>query len=542
MTAVSPGSHLQAAAPGWPPAKPSMTCSGTCAGSDAAASLPSHLPGFVLASAARASAGSRGQAFVRHALIFGLANLLALASNGVLTFLLPRWLSLEGYGLYRLFLLYGGFAGALHLGLLDGALIRWAAAPRRRLPRELRPSLSFLLITHLLLLAPAMAVLWFCFRQQWWFFVAAATLAYAVIWNPAILGQFALQADKSFGLLSAATVLPPALLLAAVAAAHQQHRLTLPTVFGSCLGGWLVADVVAWIGLLHNYRPKKHLSRERSGRRLWRTGTCNVGAGWSVLLAGFVTSLAFALDRVVVSLSFPLGDFAIYSLAATAMALVNAMTLSLSRVVFPYLSDGMNAGERRRAYGWGECCLLTLWAIALGGYFPLRLLILRWLPAYVASLPVLRPLLLATGFTAAIYVLHANYFRIHRRQRTLLLASSTGLAAAAVLLVLARRSGSLTAMAWAMLAAIALWWLVDEWLLARLTGRGAREILRSLAFVAASAGCFLIGTSAFSHGSGLAVYGVTAGCLIALAWGRTLRSLPRLPARAFLNFGFRRTE
>src|SRR5271155_2443713 len=74
--------------------------------------------------------------FASHLLVFSLANLVSLACNGVLTFLLPRWLSMETYGYYRLFILYGGFAGMLHFGLLDGALIRWAARSRRRVHVE----------------------------------------------------------------------------------------------------------------------------------------------------------------------------------------------------------------------------------------------------------------------------------------------------------------------------------------------------------------------------------------------------------------------
>jgi len=466
---------------------------------------------------------SRESSFARHLLIFSFANLVALVCNGFLAFLLPRWLSMEHYGYYRLFVLYGSFSGALHLGLLDGALIRWAASSRQRMPAEMCHGLVFLLFEHLTILTPAMAILVLWFRHQPWFFLAWATVLYALVWNAAVLGQFALQADKSFGLLSAVTVIHPALLLGIATALNHWKHLRLEALLGAYLGAWLAAGIAVWVVLLAKYPGKM-----KSAGHVWRTGACNIRVGWSVLLAGLTTNLALSLDRIVVSLSFSIRDFAIYSLAATALAVVNTVILSISRVVFPYLSDGLNSEERRRAYGWGESCLITLWAMSLAGYFPLRALIQRLLPAYVLSLPILRLLMLATGLTAVIYILHANYFRSALRQGRLLLGASAGLLAAALFLALARRTGRLVNMSWAMLAAVAWWWAVDELLLRELTHRTLVEIGRTLVIVSVCGGAFLVCDSISGNWLGLLTYSCAAALLTALAYGRTLHSLPRL--------------
>ncbi|HEV2401795.1 MAG TPA: hypothetical protein VGS27_32980, partial [Candidatus Sulfotelmatobacter sp.] len=163
---------------------------------------------------------SPARGFLRHIALFSFANVLALVCNGVLTFLLPRLLSMETYGYYRLFVLYGGFAGVLHLGLLDGVLIRWAARPQQRLTAELAGSVTFLLAEHAAVVLPATAILALLFYGKPWFFLVTALALYAVVFNLATLGQNALQADKEFGLLSAVTVLNPAVLLAAVIALH----------------------------------------------------------------------------------------------------------------------------------------------------------------------------------------------------------------------------------------------------------------------------------------------------------------------------------
>lgn len=487
---------------------------------------------FAASDASAACRPSQRSLFARHLLVFSFANLLSLVCNGVLTFLLPRWLSIESYGYYRLFVLYAGFTGVLHCGLLDGALIRWAARSRRRMRAETRHSLVFLLLQQASLLAPAMVALAVWFRHQPWFFLVMATLGYALVWNVAVLGQFALQADKSFGLLSAMTVIPPALLLGTVAGLKHWHALTLRALLGASCGVWLVAGIVLWVVLLAKY-PKKN----RSAEHIWQMGWYNIRAGWGVLLASVVTVLALSLDRVAVSLSFGIRDFAIYSLAATALAVVNTIILSVSRVVFPYLSDGLSLEQRLRAYAWGESCLLTLWAISLAGYFPLRALI-RWcLPAYTLSLPILRLLMLATGLTAVIYILHANYFRSSLRQGRLLLGASAGLLAAALFLALARRSGSLANMAWAMVAAVALWWMVDELLLRELTHKPVLGIGKTLVFTLACGGAFLLCASLSSNWLGVLTYGGAAVLLTTLAYGETLHSLPLPDLRSLFASG-----
>ncbi|MFZ0317851.1 MAG: hypothetical protein WAL56_01895 [Candidatus Sulfotelmatobacter sp.] len=478
--------------------------------------------------------------FAGHVLLFSLANLAALLSNGLLAFLLPRWLSLESYGYYRLFILYGGFAGALHLGLLDGSLVRWAARPGERLPAEARSALIFLLLQQMALLVPVMIVLAVWYRHETWFLLVLAIALYALVSNAAVMGQFVLQAEKSFGLLSAVTAANPALLLGALVALHRWNRMQTGSLLAAYIATSLAAGLAVWIVLLVQYSGEKYPAQKYKSRApaakirikmkmktagyIWRVGAGNIRAGWGILLAGLVTSLAVSLDRIMVSLSFGIRDFAIYSLAATALAVVNTIIASVARVVFPYLSDGLSAEQKAHAYIWGESCLIALWAVSLAVFFPLRVLLPRYLPAYILSLPILRLLMLATGPTALIYILHSNYFRSSLRQTSLLLGASVGLLSAALLLALAKRSGNLENMAWAMLGAVVLWWTVDEWLLRDLTGKTSGEIGKTLFFFLACGGTFLLCAAVSSAWLDVLAYGGAAVFLTALVYGRRLHS------------------
>jgi len=459
--------------------------------------------------------------FTQHVLLFSFANLVALACNGVLTFLLPRLLPMESYGYYRLFVLYGGFAGVLHLGLLDGALIRWAARPGRRLGTEMLGCLEFLLAEHTAILVPAIAVLALLFHAKPWFFLAVAIAVYAVVYNVSTLGQFALQAEKFFGLLSAMTVLNPALLLASVIALHYSRRLTVNTVIAAYVFSWLLAAVPIWLSLLRNFA----VARRRTAG-LWRIGIRNIRVGWSVLLALLVTNVALSLDRIVVSVAFSIREFAIYSFAATALAVVNTIILSVSRVVFPYLSNGLSSETQTRAYWWGEACLVGLWAISLAGYFPIHWLIIRLLPNYVSSLPILRLLVLGTGFTGMIHILQSNYFRSALRLGQLLAGSVVGLTAAAILVMVARRTGQLSMVALAMLGALLVWWAFNEFLLKPFTGGNWRSLLRTIFVYSSCVLTFVFCSSWASLPLGAVCYLGIAIALVSSSYWAVLRTAP----------------
>jgi O-antigen/teichoic acid export membrane protein len=476
------------------------------------ASSPSAIEVLVETAAPPANAASKA-AFAHHLIVFSLANLAALAANGVLTFMLPRLLTVENYGMYRLFILYGGFTGVFHLGLLDGALIRWSARPRELLPRELSAVTTFLLVQHCVLLPLGVLMVWLVAGGTEWMWLALAVAGYALVWNWATLSQCALQAARQFGWLSFFTLLSPVLLLLSVLALHWVRRLTLGALVVAFIFSWFASALGSWAFLRRNFvgpalRPKA----------VWGLGTASLRLGGAVLLANCFTALAIALDRVFVSAAFSIRDFAVYGFAANALAVVNTLILSMARVVFPYLSDGVSAETRIRAYAWGEATLVGLWAMSLAGYFPLRALILRLLPAYVPSLPILRVLMLATGLTGPIYILHANYFRCSLRQGRLLIGTAVGLTAATLFLSGALHSGKLENMAWAMLGSTVFWWLADELLLRDLTGRGIWFALRTLLVTTSCGAWFLFCAGRHSVYTGLVEYCVVAAVLVLLVF------------------------
>jgi O-antigen/teichoic acid export membrane protein len=452
-------------------------------------------------SIASVSHGRRVQ-FVRHAVVHVIANLGTLACSGVLAFLLPRFLSVDDYGYYRLFLLYGSFAGILHFGFLDGLLIRWAARPRSRLKKELSSSLAFLGLQHLVILSLVLAAS-FCPSPSY-ARLALAFAVYAILWNWATLGSYAIQALKLFEHVSFFTILAPLMLLLIVLILHAVGAVTVRNVILACLLSNLIAAAGLW-----TFVRRRVPDSSFTARSLWASGRAHTRLGWSVLGANLLATVALSLDRLVLSRGFSIRDFAIYSFAANTLALTYNMVLSVARVLFPYLSDGVSAQARIDAYSVGEIVVVLLWAAGLATYFPLAGLISRWVPSYAASLPLIRILMLAAGFTAGIHILHGTYFRLVRRQDRFLVGAAAGCASALLLLAVVAHTGRLSFFAWAMVGSAVTWWIVNEYMLRETLGYSARKILKTLALTVLCACIFF---------ACVAVHNPTLGCAAYLIW------------------------
>lgn len=464
--------------------------------------------------------------FARHAVIHTAMNLGALASSGVLAFVLPRFLSVSDYGYYRIFLLYGSFAGVLHLGFLDGLLLRWAARPVTRLRNELSGALRFLCLEQMIVVAPLVAVAVVLLPRKHLLLVLAIA-GYAVLWNWTALGQYVLQALKLFTHLSFFTILAPLILLVVAIALHSANHLELRSLILICLLANLATAAWLWI-----YVWRRVPAGTRGRRRVWRAGLSHVGLGWSVVCANLLATAALSLDRLVLSKQAPIHEFAIYSFAANALALTYNMILSVARVLFPYLSEGIPMEMRIRAYFTGTRILLLLWSAGLATYFPIAWLITRWLPQYIQSLPLIRILMLATGFTASIHVLHSTYFRVARKQTRFLYGTVAGLSIAAVFLVMAMRSGHLENYAWAMAFSSAAWWTVNEFLLRDVLLHNVRRILGALTLTMITAVAFLLCATLQSSLAGFLLYAAFDAALFAVA-GRTILQHVRLPRIQF---------
>src|SRR4029077_20599871 len=156
---------------------------------------------------------SRFSALARDVATMSGGTALAALFNTLLVFLIPRLVSVEDFGYWRLFLLYAGYAGFLHMGFADGALLRWAGRPLVEFRHEVAPAMTFLIRQQLAVIVPAFVIVAVLLPSpmKW---IGVAILVFRVIVNLGPVPQNGFHGAGLFRPVAIATAIPGGGLLA----------------------------------------------------------------------------------------------------------------------------------------------------------------------------------------------------------------------------------------------------------------------------------------------------------------------------------------
>jgi O-antigen/teichoic acid export membrane protein len=411
----------------------------------------------------------------------GGGTALAVLFNTSLVFLIPRLISIEDFGYWRLFLLYTGYAGFLHLGFADGALLRWAGRRLEEFRHEVKPSMKFLLWQNLALVVTGSLGIALALPRHV-LFVGLGVLIFAFIINAVTLLQNCLQSARLFGPVAVATAAPAGGFLAVTFLLNLRKTPDFREL--------IIIYCVSWLGVLLYLWIRVGPKRGASPISGWSLGKEFTLVGWPILLANESFLLVQSADRLVVSSVLPIREFAEYSLAASTMFVPLTVATTVYRVFFCHVA-GVEQESRARVYARASKFLLLLWSLLLPYYFVLEVFVRRFLPKYAPSLPIAGILLMGVIFLADIVILHMSYFYLHSRQRQFLFQAIVALVlSVSVALAMALWVRSLAAVAIGQVVALAFWWLVNEWSLRKTSGQGWRDWLRVLSVAGWSAASY----------------------------------------------------
>jgi O-antigen/teichoic acid export membrane protein len=422
-----------------------------------------------------AERGSRFSALARDVATMSGGTGVAAAFNVLLVFLIPRLVSVEDFGYWRLFLLYASYVGFLHFGFADGALLRWAGRPMEEFHHEVGPSIKFVFWQHLALLSPACLIVALLVPSRLKL-IAIATMFFALIINLATVLQNSLQAARRFKPVALATAASTGAFV--LLAALWELRVT------PSFRALIVLYCVSWTGVLvylwTRVRPERP---PYSSDSAWSLGKACILLGWPIMLANGGLGLVQSADRIIVSLALPIRDFAKYSLASSMMFVPVTAIAAVYCVFFSHVAAVEHEG-RARVYAHASKFLLLAWSLLLPYFFVLDVFVRWFLPKYMTSLPVAGILLLGVIFLAGIQILHMSFASLYGRQRQFLFLTVGALVVSfSVALVLAIWLRSLVAVAIGQVVTLATWWLFNEWKLREVTGQDWKDWVRIMGLI-----------------------------------------------------------
>src|SRR5579864_1021931 len=401
----------------------------------------------------------------------GSGTLLNVVFSTALVFLVRRMVSVEDYGYWRLFTLYAGYVGFLHLGFADGALLRWAGKPFEEFHHEIGPSMRFLIGEHLLVIVPACLLAAFLLPANTRF-IGISVLLLALVMNLVTLLQFSLQGAKIFGPVAVATAAPAGIFLVLVFLRELRRTPNFRELILLYIAAWAGVLIYLWM------RVKPVQQTAGSG---WRLGRNYISLGWPILLANTGYSLVGAADRFAVSAALPIYDFAQYSLAASIILVPVLAIVTINRVFFSHIAT-VRKEDRPKPYAHTSRFLLFAWSMLLPSFFAVDPFVRHFLPKYVPALRVAGILLVGVFFLAGIESLHMSYCYVHGMGRQFLLQAGGALVVSfSLAMVMTLWLRSLVAVAIGQVIALGLWWLANEWGVRKTSGQTWKDWLRVMA-------------------------------------------------------------
>ncbi len=360
---------------------------------------------------------------------FGTAVFLSVVLGVVQLFVVPRRLDLVTYGQYRLFLVFVGYLGVVHLGIVDGAFVRWAGRAPAVVREEWRRVASWLLAMHGTVLLAAL-------------FAAAATsrplprtylvafAAGALSMNGAVFTGFVLQSLRDFRGAGAVAILPPATFVISV--------LVLPDrPLAAVLAAWVASYGLAAIaGAMRVLQVLARATADSAppAARTPLTFASMLRVGIPVLGATLAAGVSQFGDRIVVGLAVPITSFALYGFASSAMVAAIAATNVLSRVALSHAA--WRTGARRASFFGGMYDVIgASFGIAIASVPLFEHVVARVLPVYADALPIVRALVAGSLFWMAMRVVLVGILQTYGFVRTQFALELAGAALVAIAVV-----------------------------------------------------------------------------------------------------------
>jgi len=393
------------------------------------------------------------------------AQAISLLVSFVLGFIVPKFIDEYQYAYWHIFLLYLGYVGLMHFGMIDGIVLRYSQYDYEELDKErLRSQFVILLCTTT---AIAVSV---CVLSQ--LMLSGESRTIAVLVACGIITKNLVTYD-SYILQITNRITQYAALLITQRLGYGIFAIALLAAGVNRFEWYCIADLAgdcAGLLLAKFLNRGLHLGRCIHVREAVREWKINVFSGMSVLLANLSASLILGGAKMIIQWRWGeliFGKIAFsFSIANLYLAFISAVSV----VLFPHLKR-KELNQLPNLYGRLRSWMTPMLVAAMILYFPGCSIIERFLPAYSQSLTYLGILLPIIIFTSKVNLLTNNYMKTYRKERSMLIVNLvSGLLSIVMVVFCAYALNNLRAVLISIVCAIVIYSLLSEVVVFRVMG------------------------------------------------------------------------
>lgn len=329
------------------------------------------------------------------------ANVIILVLGMVNGFLLPKYLSIESYGMIKTYQLYLSYLGLLHFGYIDGMYLKYGgenfqSINKVSLGKDYYTFKIFQLVPLLIIF-----VLGFYYKKILLILIAPA------IWltNVNNYHKFLFQSIGEF----------------------KKYGETLKWVNYFIVIGNLILILLnkddyiiyiimqilatAFVVIYENYQLKKNLlcSYEKFSFLIIKN---NIQKGFVLMIGNFLSTILTGMDRWFIKIFLPLSQFSVYSFAVSLDSMLNTFVTPISVTMYNYLCKN----EYKNNIIKIKCYLLILGSSLVTVAFPIKIFIKTFLIDYYEVIDCMFILFTCQIFNLVIKGIYINLYKADGEQ------------------------------------------------------------------------------------------------------------------------------
>lgn len=360
--------------------------------------------------------------FAKNVVFSITAQIISLAVSFVLTLIVPKFIDEYQYAYWQTYVLYVGYVGILHFGLLDGLVLRYSKydyeeLDKARLRSQFTVLLIFTCVITVLISVISLSVLNYPDKIIF-MLVAVGIISKNIVTYSSYMFQITNRIDKYVFLIIAQRLtygLCVAILLI----------LKVNDFYWYCIAD-LAGDVIGFIiGAIFN--RGLFLGKSLKLKDTFSELKVNVSSGVILMMANWSSMLMIGSAKMIIQWHWDELLFGKISFAFSISNIFLVFVTAISVVMFPSLQR-IDPEKLPSLYKTVRGMLSPLLFFLMIFYFIGCWILNLWLPKYSESLVYLGILLPIIIYSSKVSLLTNNYLKVYRKEKLMLLANGISIA------------------------------------------------------------------------------------------------------------------
>lgn len=361
-----------------------------------------------------------------------VSNVVMLIVSALGVLIVPKILSVEGYGYWQLYLFYLAYVGFAHLGLIDGIYLKYGGYDYVDLDKKLFSTQFYLLFIVQLIFVGLMSLYSYNFIEDFdrRFIIYMISCA-MVITNLTFMLLLILQATNRIKEYAKITIVGKlvfllSLVITIVFFRNETFHLLVFLDFISKIVMFVYASYVC---------REIVISKIVYNNTLFREVISNIKVGTILMFSNIASLMIIGVVRFGVERNWDVTSFAKVSLTLSLsnflMVFINAMSI----VVFPILRK-TDFGQMKIFYTVMRDFLMVALLVFLTIYYPVSYFLSIWLPNYIDSIKYMSFLLPICIYEGKMALLTNTYLKTLRKENVMFKINMTSLIFSFILTVI----------------------------------------------------------------------------------------------------------